>query len=186
MAFHKTRFAKGASHMAATHLIKVEGIPGESQFEGFTDHSPVDNWRVSVTNTGTSDSIGGGTGGTVSAGPLIVTMKTHKGSPKMLEAAASGKHIKTVKLVSLKSTGSKPFAYHTVTLTDAVISMHSMGSALPAPGSQGSKGSDELNSDEIHFTYSKISSEYKGQTSEGAAGPGTEGGFDLKSHKAGK
>jgi type VI secretion system Hcp family effector len=185
MALHKTRFPKGESHMAATHLLKVEGIPGESQFDGFTDHSPVDNWRVSVSNTGTSDSVGGGTGGTVSAGPLVVNMKTHKGSPKMLEAAASGKHIKTVKLVSLKSTGSKPFPYHTVTLTDAVISLHSSGSALPTK-IEGSKASDELNTDEVHFSYAKISMEYKAQTSDGSAGPGTEGGFDLKSHKPGK
>ena len=55
------------------------------------------------------------------------------------------------------------------------------GEAPPA----GSKGS-ELAVDSFSLNFAKIGVEYKEQTSDGSAGPGTEGGFDLAKLQSGK
>ncbi len=169
--------------MAATFLLKIDGIKGESQFEGYSDYMSVDTWRVGGTNTGTWGAGKGGTGGTFTADDLDVTMKSNKATPKMIEACAQGKHFKTATLVALKAGGSgKPVEYLKITMTDVIISKHSMGYEMPPPGSQGG----ELAVDKFSLDFAKIGVEYKEQTSEGSAGPGVEGGFDLAKLQSGK
>jgi type VI secretion system secreted protein Hcp len=169
--------------MAATFLLKIEGIKGESQYDGYTDYMQVDTWRVGGSNTGTWGAGKGGTGGTFTADDLDITAKSNKATPKMLEGMAQGKHYKTATLVALKAAGTgKPVEYLKLTLTDVIISKHSMGFELPPPGSKGS----ELAVDNFSLNFSKIGVEYKEQTSDGAAGPGTEGGFDLAKLQSGK
>jgi len=169
--------------MAATFLLKIDGIKGESQFEGYSDYMQIDTWRVGGTNTGTWGAGKGGTGGTFTANDLDVTAKSNKATPKMIEGCAQGKHFKTATLVGLKAAGSgKPVEYVKITLTDVIISKHSMGYELPPPGSSSS----ELAVDNFSLDYNKIGVEYKEQTSEGSAGPGVEGGFDLSKLQSGK
>jgi type VI secretion system secreted protein Hcp len=170
--------------MSATFLLKIDGITGESQFDGFSDYMQVDKWRVGGTQTGTFGSgTSGGTGGTFSADDLDVTMQSNKGTPKMLEGCASGKHFKTATLVALKSVGDgKPMEYLKITLSDVVISKHSIGYEPPPPGSKGA----DLVVDNFSLDYAKIAVEYKEQKKDGSQGPGVEGGFDLTKHKTGK
>ncbi len=169
--------------MAATFLLKIDTIKGDSQFEGYSDYMQVDKWSVGGENTGTWGTGQGGTGGTFTAGDLDVTMKSNPGTPKMLEACASGKHFKTATLVALKASGSgKPVEYLKLTLTDVIIAKHRMGYEPPPPGVKG----PELAVDDFSLDFAKISVEYKEQKSDGSAGPGTEGGFDLAKLKAGK
>ena len=39
--------------MAATFLLKIDGIKGESPFDGYSDYMQIDTWRVGGTQTGT-------------------------------------------------------------------------------------------------------------------------------------
>jgi type VI secretion system secreted protein Hcp len=144
----------------------------------------IDKWRVGGTQTGTfGAATSGGTAGTFSADDLDVTMQTNKGTPKMLEGCANGKHFKTATLVALKAVGDgKPMEHLKLTLSDVLISKHSMGYE-PAP--PGSKAAD-LVVDNFSLNFAKIAVEYKEQKKDGSPGPAVEGGFDVAKLKSGK
>ena len=170
--------------MATNFLLKLDGagIKGESPVDGYSDYIQLISMRFGGTQTGTFGTGGGGGGGKFSADDLEVSMYTNKATPKMIEACANGSHIKTGTLVALKAGGGKAVEYLKVTLSDVVISKHSIGYEPPPPGSKGA----DLVVDNFSLDYAKIAVEYKEQKKDGSQGPGVEGGFDLTKHKTGK
>jgi type VI secretion system secreted protein Hcp len=170
--------------MAATFLLKIDSIKGESQFDGYSDYMQVDKWKLGGTQTGTFGSgTSGGGGGTFTADDLDVTMKSNKGTPKMLEGCAKGQHFKTATLVALKASGeAKPVEYLKITLSDVVISKHGIGYEPPPPGSKAA----DLVVDTFSLNYAKVAVEYKEQKPDGSAGASVEGGIDLAKLKPGK
>jgi type VI secretion system secreted protein Hcp len=157
--------------MAATHLLKVEGVKGESEYEGYSEHILLDSYNVGGTNDGTFSGTKGGSGGKYSANDFSATAKVSSATPKLAEFCGSGKHIKTATLVGLKSTGSaKPMEYHKITMSDVVISSHNVGYAPPTPGAKV----DDHARETFTINYAKISHEYKSQTAYATPVP-TEG-----------
>ena len=89
-----------------TFLLKIDGITGESQFEGYSDYSHVEKWHFGVTQNATFGSgTSGGAAATVSVHDLECTIVADKGTAKRLEGCGSGKHFKTATLVTLKASG---------------------------------------------------------------------------------
>jgi type VI secretion system secreted protein Hcp len=167
-----------------TFLLKIDGITGESQFDGYSDYSHVEKWHFGVTQSATFGSgTSGGAGATVSAQDLEATIFVDKGTAKRLEGCASGKHFKTATLVTLKASGeSKPIEHHKITLSDVIISKCVIGHEPAPPGSK----TTEFTVEQTSLNYAKIAFEYKEQKKDGSAGASVEGGFDLAKHKAGK
>jgi type VI secretion system secreted protein Hcp len=169
--------------MAMNCLIKLEGagIKGESPVDGYQDYMQLESLSFGGTQSGTWGTGEGGTGGKFTADDLEFTAVTNKATPKVLEACATGAHLKTATLVCLKSTGSKPMEYLKVTLSDVVVSKHKT-EYKPAQDARG----EGVTMDTVRLNFGKISVEYKEQKSDGSAGPSTEGGYDLKKLKGGK
>ena len=101
-------------------------------------------------------------------------MKVNKASPKLMQACASGEHIKKA-VLSCRKAGKEQQEYLKITLSDMLVSSYQTG---------GSAGDGVVPNDQIALNYSKIEFEYKEQKADGTLGGAVKGGWDLKLNKA--
>ncbi len=158
---------------AVDYFLKIEGIEGESQDDKHKNEIDVDSWSWGEQQTGTHAAGGGGGAGKVHMQDFHFTMKVNKASPKLMQACASGEHIKTGTLTCRKA-GKEQQEYLKIKMSDLLVSSYQTG---------GSAGSDILPSDQISANYSKIEFEYKEQKPDGTLGGAVKGGWDLKANK---
>ncbi len=166
--------------MATNFLLKLEGIEGESQVEGMSGHIEVLSLRFGGTQTGSFGAGSGGGAGKFTANDLEITALTGKHTPKVLEACATGKHIKTATLICRKAGGGTAVEFLKVTMSDVIVSQN-LTEFVPS-----ADGKNELPVDQIKLNYGKITVAHKEQKPDGSAGPATEGGFDTAKLKGGK
>ena len=154
------------------YFLKIEGIDGESQADKHKNEIEIESWSWGETNSG-SASLGSGMGaGKVSMQDFHFVMKANKASPKLLEACATGKHIKETTLTCRKA-GETPQEYLKIKFTDVLISSYQTG---------GSSG-DIVPIDQISLNFAKIEYEYKEQKADGTLGGAVKAGYDLKANK---
>jgi len=87
-------------------------------------------------------------------------MKVNTASPKLMEACATGDHIKKAVLTCRKA-GKEQQEYLKVTMSDILVSSFQTG---------GSNGSETLPMDQISLNFAKVEMEYKEQKSDGTLG----------------
>ncbi len=165
--------------MAVNYLLKLDGagIKGESPVEGFKDYIEIDSYSWGATQTGTAAYGGGMGGGKVAMQDFHFEMKVNKASPKLMEACANGSAVKTATLVCRKAGGKSAVEFLKVVMSDLIVSSYQSG---------GQSSSDDIPLDRISLNFSKIVYTYKDQKSDGSSGASVEGGWDLKTMKAGK
>jgi type VI secretion system secreted protein Hcp len=117
--------------------------------------------------------MGGGAGaGKVSVQDLNFTHYIDKASPTLMLLCCNGKHIKKAKLI-VRKAGEHPLEYLTLELEDILVSHVSTG---------GSHGEDRL-TENVTLNFAKFKTEYKEQTSTGAAGKTQEAKWDIPANK---
>jgi type VI secretion system secreted protein Hcp len=179
--------------MAVDFLLKIDGagIKGESPVEGYKDYIQILKFEWAGKNTGTFSYGEGGGGGKFEAKDFTFTQKVNQASPKLMEANATGAHVKTAILVCRKAGGKSPVEFLKVTMTDLLVSSYKivgMDSLLregPTPTDEKSR-LDDVPLEEITLNFAKIIVEYKTQKADGSPGPIQEGGYDLKKIRAGR
>jgi len=144
-------------------FLKVDGIPGESTHSHHQDEIVVQSWNWGMEQPGGR--------GKVDVKDLTVTKEFDKSSPKLMQALASGKHIKEVEL-KVHREGSNPQDYLTVKLTDVVVSNYAV--------SQNRGGAA---TESISFSFSKVQVDYQEQKADGRPGDQEHFGWDLKANK---
>jgi type VI secretion system secreted protein Hcp len=153
------------------YFLKIDGIDGESTArKGEID---LESWSWGETQTGTHVGGGGGGAGKVQMQDFHFVMTCNKASPKLLEACATGQHIKEGTLLCCKA-GGKQEEYLKIKFSDLLISSFQTG---------GSSHGDVVPTDQISFNFSKIEYEYKEQKADGTLGGAVKAGFDLKTSK---
>ena len=100
-------------------------------------------------------------------------MKVNKSTPKLMEACASGQHIKTAELTCRKA-GKDQQEFLKIKMSDLVVSSYHTG---------GSNGDSVIPSDQVSLNFSKIEVEYKEQKADGTLGGSVKGGWDMKQNK---
>jgi len=159
--------------MATNFLLKLDGIEGESQVEGMSGHIEVLSLKFGGTQTGSFGAGSGGGAGKFTANDVEITALTGKHTPKVLEACATGKHIKTATLICRKAGGGTAVEFLKVTLSDVIVSKN-ITSFVPS-----ADGKNELPVDELNLNFGKITVAYKEQKKDGSAGAAIEGSFDM-------
>ena len=91
--------------MATDYFLKLEGIKGESKDAKHKDEIDLLSFSWGATQQGTHAGGGGGGAGKVSFQDFHFVMKMSKASPLLLQAVATGKHIKQADLVARKAGG---------------------------------------------------------------------------------
>jgi type VI secretion system secreted protein Hcp len=158
---------------AVDYFLKVDGIEGEAQDAKHKNEINVESWSWGETNAGDAAARGGMGAGKVSMQDFHFVMKVNKSTPKLMEACASGQHIKTAELTCRKA-GKDQQEYLKIKLSDLIVSNFHTG---------GSAGDSVIPVDQISLNFSKIEYEYKEQKPDGTLGGAVKAGWDLKQNK---
>jgi type VI secretion system secreted protein Hcp len=153
-------------------FIKLDGIPGESLDSKHKDEIAVLSFSFGVTQSGLA---AGGPGGGAGAGKaqfqdFFFSANTQRSTPKLMQACASGEHVKTATL-TVRKAGAGQQEYFKVTLSDVVVSSFQTGGSP-----QGEAGP----MDSVGLNFAKIQVQYSPTTPKGTLGPPVTGGWDLK------
>jgi type VI secretion system secreted protein Hcp len=157
---------------SADIFLKVDGIPGESTDDKHKGEIDIEAFTFSA-NRATS----AGGSGKVKFAPFRFLKVYDASSPKLLQAAASGRHIKSATLSFRRSGDSGDVEFLTYKLSDILVSVYQQGGANL---DQRALGSLE---DEIGFSPGKVQVTEKTTTATGQSGPVVTASWDLKHNR---
>lgn len=158
---------------AVDYVLKIDGVDGESKQEGHEGWIDVLSWSWGESNAGAWAEGGGGGAGKVSMQGFSFTQKMHKGTPKLMEYCATGKHFPKANLKARKA-GGKTETYLELKFTDVSVTSYQTGG----------HGDDPVPLESISLGFSKVELEYKEQKADGSMGGAVMAGYDLKVGKA--
>jgi type VI secretion system secreted protein Hcp len=159
--------------VAERWFLKIDGIDGESTDVNHKGEIDVESWSWGVSQSGSSGGGGGGGAGKAAFQDFHFVTQVSKATPKLLQACASGMHIKEATLSGVRGAGKvKNASFLKVKLTDVIIS----GVAL-------ADSQENVPLDQVSFNYGKIELTYTRQSAKGTAEPPVRFGWDLKQSK---
>ena len=152
-------------------------VVGQMVIEGLNnpaDPSSVFSVSIGVTNTGSASGGGGGGAGKAEFGPFAVLKPLDALSPKLMLAAANGKHYPkaTIEIFGDGGPGGGAPPILTWELSDVLVSSFSFAT----------NGGDQL-CDQISFSYGKVCSIFEGVDDKGKPTGKVEECYDLKTGK---
>jgi type VI secretion system secreted protein Hcp len=142
-------------------FAKIGDIKGESLDSKHKDEIEVLSFSWGVTNTGSHDSGGGGGAGKA------------KASPKLLEACATGEHLKEATITHRKA-GKGQQEFLVVKLNDILITGVAHAGDEKGPASET-----------VSLSFAKVDFEYRPQKPDGSLDAGIHFKYDLKANKSG-
>jgi type VI secretion system secreted protein Hcp len=160
--------------MSVDIFLKLDGIKGESTDSKHKDEIEIESFSWGMTQSGSALQGAGGGASKVSFQDFNFVMAVSRASPQLMLACATGKHIKEAILTARKA-GKEQMEFLKFTLSDIVVSGFEQG---------GSSSGETLPTDQVSFNFAKIEQEYTEQRPDGALGPSTKAGFDLKKSSA--
>ena len=158
--------------MASDIFAKIGDIKGESLDAKHKDEIEVLSFSWGVTNAG-SITPGGGGAGKATFQDLSIVHNIDKASPKLMQACATGTHLKEATITHRKS-GKGQQEYLIVKLNDVIITGVTHGGA-----------SGQTASETVSLAFAKVDLEYKPLKADGSLDVGIHFKFDLKANKEG-
>jgi type VI secretion system secreted protein Hcp len=154
-------------------FAKIGDIKGESLDSKHKDEIEVLSFSWGVTNLGSHNSGGGSGGGKASFQDLSIVHKIDKASPRLLEACATGQHLKEATITHRKA-GKGQQEFLIVKLNDVLITgvVHAGDDKGPA-------------SETVSLAFAKVDFEYRPQRPDGSLDAGIHFKYDLKANKSG-
>ena len=150
------------------YFLRIEGIAGESTDAKHKGEIEVESFSWGVAQSAAPG--GGGGAGRASFEDLNVVTPFSRASPRLMQACATGEHLRSAVLTGRRSGGKAQFEFMTLTLSDVLVSAYRSSAASAdrvVPG------------DEFSLAYSKLQIEHVAQAPTGAAGDATVAGFDV-------
>jgi type VI secretion system secreted protein Hcp len=163
--------------MAFDAFIKIEGIPGESSDDKHKDWIEVlsFSYGVSQKSSGAASTGGGASAERADFADFSIVKTLDKSSPKLFEACALGKHLKTVTIELCRAGGDK-VKYMEYKLENCIVSSFRPGGSAA--------GGETLPLEEVAFNFGKIQISYTQQKREDGSGGGqVAAGWDLQANK---
>jgi type VI secretion system secreted protein Hcp len=158
--------------MAADIFAKLGDIKGESLDDKHKDEIELLSWSWGLTNA-VASSGGGGGAGKASFQDLSFMHKIDKASPLLMQACATGKHLKEATITRRKA-GKGQQEFLVIKMNDVIIT-----SVTDADSSGDSP------TEAVSFTFAKIDLEYRTQKPDGSLDAGIHFKYDIKSNKGG-
>ena len=153
------------------YFLKIEGIVGESADAKNKGEIEVESFSFGVAQSASAPHAGAG-GGTVrpTFQDLSVVTPFSSASPRLLEACATGEHLRSAVLTGHRAGGKAQFEFMRLTLSDVLISSYRSGASNPGAA---------VPSDEFSLAFSKMQIEHKAISPASAGGGSTVAGFDV-------
>jgi type VI secretion system secreted protein Hcp len=159
--------------MASDIFAKIGDIKGESLDDKHKGEIEVLSFSWGVTNTGSITSGGGGGGGKPTFQDLSIVHHIDKASPLLLQACATGTHLKEATITHRKA-GKGQQEFLIVKMNDIIITSVTHAGASDQPGSES-----------VSLAFAKVNLEYKAQKADGSLDAGIHFKYDLKANKIG-
>ena len=159
--------------MAIDIFAKLGDIKGESLDSKHKDEIEVLSYSWGVSNAGTMGSGSGGGQGKTTFHDLSFLHKVDKASPVLMQACATGVHIKEATITHRKA-GKGQQEYLIVKMNDVIVTGVTNGGS-------GEAGESE----NVSLAFAKVSVEYKPQKPDGSLDAGIFFKYDIKAQKEG-
>ena len=159
--------------MASDIFAKIGDIKGESLDAKHKDEIEVLSFSWGVTNAGSTPSGGGGGAGKATFQDLSIVHSIDKASPLLLQACATGTHLKEATITHRKA-GKGQQEFLIVKMNDIIITGVTHGGASDQPGSES-----------VSLAFAKVDLEYRAQKPDGSLEAGIHFKYDLKANKIG-
>jgi type VI secretion system secreted protein Hcp len=159
--------------MAMQIFAKIGDIKGESLDAKHKDEIEVLSFSWGVTNTASAGPGGGAGAGKATFQDLSIVHNIDKASPKLLEACATGAHLKDATITHRKS-GKGQHEYLIFKMNDVIITgvIHGGAAGQPAP-------------ETVSLAFAKVDLEYRPPRPDGTVDAGIHFKYDLKANKVG-
>jgi type VI secretion system secreted protein Hcp len=157
--------------MATDIFAKIGDIKGESADAKHKDEIEVLSFSWGVTNAGAIGPGGGGAAGKATFQDLTIVHHIDKASPKLLEACATGTHLKDATITHRKA-GKGQQEFLIVKMNDVIITGVIHGGTTTEPASET-----------VSLAFAKVDFEYKPQKADGTLDVGIHFKYDLKANK---
>ena len=159
--------------MASDIFAKLGDIKGESLDSKHNDEIEVLSYSWGVSNAGSMAHGSGGGEGKATFHDLSFVHKIDKASPVLMQACATGTHLKDATITHRKA-GKGQQEYLVVKMTDVIITGVTHGGS-------GGDGSSE----NVSIAFAKVNVEYKPQKADVPLDAGIHFKYDLKANKEG-
>ena len=161
--------------MAIELLLKLAGVEGEAERQGFEKQIQLDSFDWSFHNSSSPTGAGAGAG-KVEAHGITCTKRVDAASPKLFQAITTGKHFPNAVLTALKAGGDKAVDYMKIEFDQLfLVDLHESGSS----------GNGDVPRESINFAFGKVTVTYSAQKMDGTKGAATVASYDFKKHVAG-
>jgi type VI secretion system secreted protein Hcp len=157
--------------MATDIFAKIGDIKGESVDAKHKDEIEVLSFSWGVTNTGGMEIAGGGGAGKATFQGLSIIHNIDKASPQLLEACATGVHLKDATITHRKA-GKGQQEFLIVKMNDVIITAVTHGGTATQPASET-----------VGLAFAKVDFEYRPQQPDGSLDAGIHFKYDLKANK---
>jgi type VI secretion system secreted protein Hcp len=157
--------------MASDIFAKLGDIKGESLDDKHKDEIEVLSYSWGVTNSGSMGHGSGGGEGKATFHDLSFTHKVDKASPVLMQACATGVHLKEATITHRKS-GKGQQEFLVIKMNDIIVTSVQ----------EGGGNSDGL-TENVSIAFAKVNVEYKPQKADGSLDAGIHFKYDLKAQK---
>jgi type VI secretion system secreted protein Hcp len=158
--------------MASDIFAKLGDIKGESIDDKHKDEIEVLSWSWGVSNAGEMRGGSGGGEGKASFHDLSFTHKIDKASPALMQACATGVHLKDATITHRKA-GKGQQEFLVIKMNDVIIT------------SVTHSDTDEGRSESVSMAFAKVDLQYKPQKADGSLEAGIHFKYDIKGNKEG-
>ena len=156
--------------MATDIFAKLGDIKGESLDDKHKDEIEVLSWSWGVSNAVTVAGTGAGQG-KASFNDLSFTHKIDKASPVLMQACATGAHLKEATITHRKA-GKGQQEFLVIKMNDVIVT-----AVMDAEGKDGESA------EAVSLAFAKIDVAYRPQKSDGSLDAGIHFKYDLKANK---
>jgi type VI secretion system secreted protein Hcp len=160
--------------MASNIFAKLGDIKGESLDNKHKGEIEVLSYSWGVTNPGSLHSGGGGGAGKATFQDLSIVHKIDKASPVLLQACATGEHLKDA-TITFRKAGKGQQEFLIIKMNDVIVT-----SVV-----QGANDGDTAGSESVNLEFAKVDLEYKPIKADGSLDAGIHFKYDLKANKEG-
>jgi type VI secretion system secreted protein Hcp len=156
--------------MASDIFAKLGDIKGESIDDKHKDEIEVLSFSWGVSNAGSMGHGTGGGEGKATFHDLSFTHKFDKASPVLMQACATGVHLKEA-TITFRKAGKGQQEFLVVKMNDVIVTSVTQG------------GASDGASENVSIGFAKVNVEYKPQKADGSLEAGIHFKYDLKAQK---
>jgi len=156
--------------MASDIFAKIGDIKGESLDDKHKGEIELLSWSWGVSNAGEMRGGSGGGEGKASFHDLSFTHKIDKASPVLMQACATGVHLKEATITHRKA-GKGQQEFLVIKMNDVIIT------------SVSHSDSDDGRSESVSMAFAKVDLQYKPQKADGSLEAGIHFKYDIKANK---